>query len=127
MDNASYNHLRIGNSVSSSGGFTMLENRTRMSCEAVLIAPANKTIEIHSAIDNLQYGLAEYTDFITDSSNFTPNGEKGNRWIDCDGETTTVTLQNDTKCYLIAFKKADNSEFTDNDVLFNNVYVIFKQ
>lgn len=127
MDNVSYNHLRLGTSLNGGGGFVILENRTRMGCEAVLIAPANKTIEIHSAIDNLQYGLAEYTDFITDGTNFTPNGESGKRWIDCGRGTTIVTLQNDTKCYLIAFKKADNSEFTDNDVLFNNVYVIFGQ
>lgn len=127
MDNVSYNHLRLGTSLNAGGGFFILENRTRMGCEAVLIAPANKTIEIHSAIDNLQYGLAEYTDFITDGVNFTPNGESGNRWIDCGSGTTTVTLQNDTKCYLIAFKKADDSEFTDNDVLFNNVYVIYGQ
>ena len=127
MDNVSYNHLRIGTSLAAVGGFSIIENRTRMGCEAVLIAPANKTIEIHSAIDNLQYGLAEYTDFITAGTNFTPNGETGNRWIDCGRGTTAVTLQNDTKCYLIAFKKADNSEFTDNDVLFNNVYVIYGQ
>lgn len=125
MDNVSYNHLRIGTSLNAGGGFNILENRTRMACEAVLVAPANKTIEIHSAIENLQYGLAEYTDFIIDGANFTPNGETGNTWIDCGRGTTTVTLQNDTKCYLIAFKKADNSEFTDNDVLFNNVYVIY--
>lgn len=126
LDNVSYNHLRIGTTIGGiNGGFSTVENKTRMACEAILIAPANKTIEIHSKIDNLQYAFAEYTNFITDATNFTPNGETGTRWIDCGTGITTVTLQNDTKCYIIAFKKADTSEFTDNDVLFNNVYVIY--
>ena len=126
IKNTSLGDLKYGIALKSEGLPTYNGSKARISTGTVLSKPYNTNkIIVHTSLSGLQFNLVEFTCKICNSANINPNGYRGNQWNDL-ASNGQITLQPDTEYYIICFKKGDNTEFTDSDLLNNTIYVSYQ-
>ena len=126
IKNTSLGDLKYGIALKSEGLPTYNGSKARISTGTVLSKPYNTNkIIVHTSLSGLQFNLVEFTCKICNSANINPNGYRGNQWNDL-ASNGQITLQPDTEYYIICFKKGDNTDFTDSDLLNNTIYVSYQ-
>ncbi len=124
VENTTLGGLKFGFALNNSGMPTCNGTKQRIGTNTLLVAPQDThKIYIHNALENIDFNLVELTCKEVDPINITPNGYSGTQWNTCETGLNEITLQDDTEYYMICFRKHDNAEFAESDLLANNIYV----